>query len=118
MKTVLIGIVAVVALFFLSIAAFFGGPKWVFQYRARHIIGLSEAQVIERLGHPDEIMTAEQASRLPPGKQWYTSTGGWQPTGEVHPLTNRALFYVAGVWCAIVHIGKDGKVEAITWTGT
>jgi ABC-type transport system involved in cytochrome c biogenesis permease subunit len=75
-------------------------------------MGLTEAEVVSKLGAPFAVVTAAEAQASP---QWWGA--GWQPAPN-RPVTNKVLLYYASITGALIYIGASGKVEHVHVVGT
>ena len=87
-------------------------PEHRLKRNASGALGLSESQVIAKLGAPSSVVTAAQAQTSP---QWWGPS--WHPAPN-RPVANKVLLYYASFTGALIYVGQSGKVEHVHMLGT
>ena len=87
-------------------------PEHRLRTAATASVGLSEPEVIAKLGAPFSVVTAAQARASP---QWWGPS--WHPAPN-RPVTNKVLLYYASITGALIYVGATGKVEHVHLLGT
>ena len=102
---------AVTAIVVVTVAAIYW-PEHRLRATAAASLGLSESEVIAKLGAPSSVVTARQAQE---SLQWWGA--GWHPAPN-RPIANKVLLYYASFTGALFYVGVSGKVEHVHVLGT
>jgi hypothetical protein len=89
-------------------------PDFKLQREAKQLMGVSEAEVVARLGAPYSVVTAQSAAGHP-SAGWLAE--GWHPPPP-RPISNKVLLYYSTSVGAVIYVDQTGRVNYVHIVGT
>jgi hypothetical protein len=87
-------------------------PEHRLRAAATASVGLSEAEVVARLGAPHAVITAAEART---SANWWGAN--WHPAPD-RPVVNKVLLYYASFTGALIYLDPSGNVVHVHVMGT